>query len=109
MIALGDLNQLPPVFGKPYFLKNPDSEKNKSKKHNYSNYAYGALGVCAVIGFIIGQVRMPESRAFDLFRKTGGEYIKNVITNYFKFQKTKKYYIYDPEAKINPVKDTKRK
>lgn len=25
MIVLGDLNQLPPVFGKPYFLKQPDS------------------------------------------------------------------------------------
>lgn len=25
IIVLGDLNQLPPVFGKPYFLKNPDS------------------------------------------------------------------------------------
>jgi exodeoxyribonuclease-5 len=24
VIALGDLNQLPPVFGNPYFLKNPD-------------------------------------------------------------------------------------
>lgn len=24
VIALGDLNQLPPVFGKPYFLQNPD-------------------------------------------------------------------------------------
>lgn len=71
--------------------------------------AWVLLGLCAGIGFVIGQVKMPESRAFDLFRKTGGEYIKNVIANYFKFQKTKKYYIYDPEAKINPVKDTKRK
>lgn len=25
MIVLGDLNQLPPVFGKPYFLDNPDT------------------------------------------------------------------------------------
>lgn len=54
-----------------------------------------ALGICAVIGFVIGQMKMPESRAFDLFRKTGGEYIKDVILNYFKFKKTKKYYIYD--------------
>ena len=63
-----------------------------------------ALGICAVIGFIIGQVRMPESIAFDLFRKTGGEYVKDVIKNYFKFNKTKKYYIYDNEA----VKDYKK-
>lgn len=57
-----------------------------------------ALGICAVIGFIIGQVKMPESRAFDLFRKTGGEYVKDVIVNYFKFKKTRKYYIYDNEV-----------
>lgn len=57
------------------------------------------LGICAVIGFVIGQCKMPESRAFDLFRKTGGEYVKDVILNYFKFKKTKKYYVYDSEVK----------
>ena len=57
-----------------------------------------ALGICALIGFVIGQVRMPESRAFDLFRKTGGTYVKDVIVNYFKFKKTKKYYIDDNEV-----------
>ena len=41
---------------------------------------------------------MPESRAFDLFRKTGGEYIKTVIANYYKFKRNKKYYVYDAEA-----------
>lgn len=56
------------------------------------------LALCAVIGFVIGQMKMPESRAFDLFRKTGGEYIKDVIINYFKFCKNKKYYLYDIDA-----------
>ena len=60
-----------------------------------------ALGVCAIIGFVIGQVRMPESRAFDLFRKTGGEYIKDIIVNYFKFKKIRKYYVYDADVKNN--------
>lgn len=60
-----------------------------------------ALGICAVIGFIVGQVRMPESRAFDLFRKTGGTYVKDVIVNYFKFRKTKKYYVYDIDVVNN--------
>lgn len=60
--------------------------------------AWVLLGICAVIGFAIGQVKMPESRAFDLFRKTGGEYIKTVITNYYKFKHNKKYYVYDAEA-----------
>lgn len=29
IIVLGDLNQLPPVFGKPFFLRNPDSVLRK--------------------------------------------------------------------------------
>ena len=57
-----------------------------------------ALGICAVIGWVIGQMKMPESRAFDIFKKTGGEYIKDVILNYIKFKKTKKYYVYDSEV-----------
>ena len=60
--------------------------------------AWVLLGLCAVIGFVIGQVKMPESRAFDLFRKTGGEYIKTVIANYYKFKRNKKYYVYDAEV-----------
>ena len=58
-----------------------------------------AMGICAVIGFIIGQMKMPESRAFDIFRKTGGEYVKDVIARYLKFKKTRKYYVYDSEVK----------
>ena len=57
-----------------------------------------AMGICAVIGFVIGQVKMPESRAFDLFRKTGGEYVKDVIVSYFKFKKKRKYYVHDAET-----------
>ena len=59
------------------------------------------LILCALIGLIIGQAKMPESRAFDLFRKTGGLPVKDVIMNYFKFKKTKKYYVYDSEVKQN--------
>ena len=68
--------------------------------------AWVLLGICALIGFVIGQVKMPESRAFDLLRKTGGEYVKDVITNYFKFSKTKKYYVY--EKKDEPIKSYKK-
>lgn len=57
-----------------------------------------ALVLCALVGVVIGQFKMPESRAFDLLRKTGGEYIRNVIINYFKFNKNRKYYVYDSEA-----------
>ena len=53
------------------------------------------LAVCAGLGFAIGQVKIPESNAFSLFKKTGGEYIRDVIKKYIRFQKTKKIYLYD--------------
>lgn len=53
------------------------------------------LGICAAIGFVIGQVKIPESNAFSLFKKTGGEYVRDVIMKYIRFQKTKKIYLYD--------------
>ncbi len=53
------------------------------------------LAICAGIGFIIGQAKMPESNAFSLFKKTGGEYVRDVIKKYVRFQKTKKIYLYD--------------
>ena len=60
--------------------------------------SYVVMGIFGAIGFVIGQMKIPESRAFDLFRKTGGEYIRSVIVNYFRFKKVRKYYIYDYEA-----------
>ena len=53
------------------------------------------LAICAGLGFAIGQVKIPESNAFSLFKKTGGEYIRDVIVKYMRFQKTKKIYLYD--------------
>ncbi len=70
--------------------------------------AWILLFICAGIGFAIGQVKIPESRAFDLFRKTGGEYIRSVIVNYFKFKKNKKYYVYDSEVKKVVEPDNKK-
>jgi len=63
--------------------------------------AWASLAICTGIGFVIGQVKMPESRAFEIFKKTGGEYIRTVIVNYMKFQKNKKYYVYDSEVVKN--------
>ena len=37
IIVLGDLNQLPPVFGKPYFLNNPDIVLTKIMRQNEDN------------------------------------------------------------------------
>ena len=57
------------------------------------------LGVFALIGFIIGQVKLPKSNSFDLFKKTGGDYVHEVIVKYFKFRKKRKIYTYDEGGK----------
>ncbi len=57
------------------------------------------LGVCAVAGFVMGQVKIPDSAAFSLFKKVGGEYVQTVIAKYLAFKKNRKLYIYDPGEK----------
>lgn len=53
------------------------------------------MGVLGLIGFIVGTFKMPDSTAFEITKKTGGENIDDVITRFikFKFQKNK-IYIY---------------
>lgn len=53
------------------------------------------LFICALIGFIIGQVKIPKSNAFDLFKKTGGDFVYEVILKRIEFEKNKKIYTYD--------------
>lgn len=53
------------------------------------------LALSALIGFVIGQLKVPESNAFSLFKKTGGEYIRDVIANYLAFRRNRKIYMYD--------------
>lgn len=51
--------------------------------------------ILAGAGFVIGQVKLPDSNAFDLLKKTGGEYIDDVAKKYIKFRKNRKIYLYD--------------
>ncbi len=57
------------------------------------------LGLCALVGFVIGQVKIPDSAAFSLFKKVGGEYVQTVIVKYLAFKRNRKLYIYDPGEK----------
>ena len=66
------------------------------------------LGICVAIGFIVGQMKIPESNAFSLFKKTGGEYVRDVITKYLAFRKKKRIYLYDQtdySLESNPVEE----
>lgn len=63
-----------------------------------------AIAICGLIGFIIGTFKIPESNAFELMKKTGGENIDDVIKRAIKFKMNKnRIYVYeqDKENKTN--------
>ncbi|MBQ2937513.1 MAG: hypothetical protein IJE05_01295 [Clostridia bacterium] len=54
--------------------------------------------IFGLIGFIIGTLKIPESTAFEITKKTGGENIDNVILRWIKFKKEgNKVYVYKVE------------
>lgn len=54
--------------------------------------------IFATIGFGIGTLKVPESTAFEITRKTGGENIDEVILRWIKFKNNgRKVYIYKNE------------
>ena len=58
--------------------------------------------IFGAIGFAIGTLKVPESSATDLTRKTGGENIDDIIIRYIKFKKNnKKLYVYTKEENLN--------
>ena len=46
-----------------------------------------------LIGFCIGQVKIPDNNGNPLFKKLGGLYIREVIIAFFKFNSNKKKYV----------------
>lgn len=54
--------------------------------------------ILALIGFVLGTVKMPDTNSFKITQKTGGENIDDVILRWIKFKKQgNKKYIYKPE------------
>lgn len=51
------------------------------------------VALFALIGFVIGQVDIPDTNAMPLFKKVGGQPIWKIIARYFKFRKTQKIYV----------------
>ena len=71
----------------------------------FSAFGLGMVGiiitVCfALIGFLIGTLKMPNLEKFEFTKKTGGENIDDIIKRAIKFKtKGKKIYIYKEEEK----------
>ncbi len=54
--------------------------------------------IFGAIGFGIGTLKVPESTAFEITKKTGGENIDDVILRWIKFKKNgNKIYVYSAE------------
>ena len=54
--------------------------------------------IFGAIGFVIASFKIPDSNNFELTRKTGGEYIDQIIIRYFKFKmKRNKIYTFFTE------------
>ena len=69
----------------------------------FSLFNLNLVGICitavfALIGFVIGTFKVPDSKKFKLTEKTGGEAIDDVIKRWFMFkQEKKKIYVYTKE------------
>ncbi len=57
------------------------------------------LVLFAGLGFIIGQVKIPDNNGNPLFKKLGGLYVREAIIAYIRFKRNKKKFVV-------PVSDT---
>ena len=56
--------------------------------------------IFALIGYVIGTFKIPDTNGFELGKKAGGEDIDEVIKRYIKFKNNKKkLYVYTKEEK----------
>lgn len=60
----------------------------------------GLMALVGILGFCIATFKIPESNAFEITKKAGGEKIDEVIIRAIKFYKKKKrIYLYTKEGK----------
>lgn len=57
------------------------------------------IGITAIIGYVIGTVKIPVIPSIPFTKKIGGESIDAIVARYIKFKKTRKVYIYTKEEK----------
>ena len=58
--------------------------------------------IFALIGFGIGTFKMPNTKNFEITKKTGGEKIDDVLLRFIKFKmKKNRIYIYTKEEEKN--------
>ena len=55
------------------------------------------MAVFALIGWMVGAIKIPTIAALPITKKIGGEPLGEIIMRYFKFKKTRKIYTYTKE------------
>ena len=73
-----------------------------------STVGFIIMAVLGIIGFVIGTFKMPETAAFEITKKTGGENIDDVIQRAIKFKMQKnRIYVYKEEELVKEEEETK--
>ena len=58
--------------------------------------------IFALIGFLIGTLKMPSTKSFEITKKTGGEKVDEILIRLIKFKmKKNRIYIYTKEEEKN--------
>ena len=57
------------------------------------------LAIFAVLGYIVGALKIPTIVGLPVTKKIGGESISEIIIRYVKFKKSRKIYTYTKEEK----------
>lgn len=58
------------------------------------------MGILALIGFCVGTFKMPNTKSFEITKKTGGEKLDEILLRLIKFKmKKNRIYIYTKEEK----------
>ena len=53
------------------------------------------LFILVLIAYALGTFKIPESNAFDILKKAGGEPVDVIVKRAINFNKRKKIYIYE--------------
>lgn len=68
----------------------------------FAKLGYIIMGILALIGFSIGTFKMPNTKKFEITKKTGGEKIDDILMRLIKFKmKKNRIYIYTKEEEKN--------
>ncbi|MBR3697806.1 MAG: hypothetical protein IKM97_06105 [Clostridia bacterium] len=58
-----------------------------------------AMGICGLLGWAIGALKIPTIVSIPITKRIGGEQIGEIILRYIKFKKNRKIYTYTKEEK----------